>query len=97
MARWKRPGTGRIEPPAWYQDFDPAAWDEPDAQEQAMIDACPTMRPWPDDVHRWHAERRWGQAKHAYRQSHPQLGEQELEDLINWELEARARAREREP
>jgi hypothetical protein len=94
VARWKRAGAGRIEGPAWYRTFDPQMWDEPDAQEQAMIDGCPSMRPWPDDVHRWHAERRWGQAKHAYRQEHPALAEQELEDLINGELEARRRERD---
>jgi len=28
------------------------------------------------------AERRWAQAKHAYRQAHPAFGEQEFEDLM---------------
>lgn len=68
MARW-RAAAGRIEPPEWYRNFHPEAWDEPDSQEQQMIDGCPSMRPWPDDVHRWHAERRWGQAQHKYRQA----------------------------
>lgn len=93
MARWRRITDGRIEAPEWYRNFHPEAWDEPDAQEQRMIDGCPDWRPWPDDVHRWHAERRWGQAKHAYRQKHPALAEQELEDLIGEEAQARRRDR----
>ena len=81
MARW-REAPARAEPPEWYRNFHPEDWDEPDQQEQRMIDGCPSMRPWPDDVHEWHAKRRWGQAKHAYRGKHPALAEQELEDLI---------------
>jgi hypothetical protein len=72
----------RIEPPLWYRVFDPAAWDEPDAQEQAMIDGCPSMRPWPEHLHRWHSERRWCEAKHRYGQDHPALAEQEFADLL---------------
>jgi hypothetical protein len=34
------------------------------------------------DRHRIHAERRWQEAKHRYRQAHPQLATQELEDLF---------------
>lgn len=82
MAKWRPRGRGRIEPPEWYRVFHPEAWDEPDAQEQAMIDGCPSMRPWPADVHRWHAERRWSTAKHAYRQQHPALAEQEFEEFF---------------
>ncbi len=47
-----------------------------------MIDACPSMRPWPEDVHRWHAERRWGEAKHAHQQDHPELADQEFEAFL---------------
>ena len=89
MARWRGTGPGRIEAPEWYRVFHPEAWDEPDAQEQAMIDGCPSMRPWPADVHEWHARRRWGEARHAYQHEHPALAEQELEDLISGEWEAR--------
>jgi hypothetical protein len=58
-------------------------WDEPDAQEQQMIDGCPGWRPWPEDLHQHHARRRWHEAQHRYRQEHPALAEQELDDLIN--------------
>ncbi len=39
------------------------AWDEPDEQEQRVIDGCPSMRPWPDHLRAWHAHRRWGEAR----------------------------------
>jgi hypothetical protein len=91
MARWRREDTGRIEAPEWYRNFHLEAWDEPDAQEQRMIDGCPSMRPWPEDVHRWHAERRWGQAKHRYALAHPALAEQEFTDLIESFREDRRR------
>ena len=83
MRRRSRAGPPqRIEPPLWYRVFDLAAWDEPDAQEQAMIDGCPSFRPWPEELHRIHAERRWHQAKHAYCQDHPALAEQEFADIM---------------
>ena len=72
----------RIEPPEWYRVFDPAAWDEPDAQEQYMIDGCRRLGPWPPDLHLWHGERRWHQAKHAYRQEHPALAEGGEEEVV---------------
>ena len=90
MARWRPADRPRIEPPLWYRVFDLAAWDEPDAQEQAMIDGCLSMQPWPEELHRWHAERRWGQAKHAYRQDHPALAEQEFAELLDSCRERRA-------
>jgi hypothetical protein len=74
--------VARIEPPLWYRVFDLAAWDEPDAQEQAMINGCPSMRPWPEDLHLIHAERRWHQAKYRYCQDHPALAEQEFADIM---------------
>lgn len=76
----------RAEPPAWYREFDPVAWDEPDETERQMISGCPSMRPWPADVHRWHAERRWGEARYRYLADHPALAEQELDELLR-ELE----------
>jgi hypothetical protein len=83
VVAWRKPQEPpRIEPPLWYRVFDQAAWDEPDAQEQAMINGCPHMRPWPEDLHRWHSERRWHQAKYRYTQEHPALAEQEFTDLI---------------
>jgi hypothetical protein len=57
-------------------------WDEPDGQERRMIDGCPSMRPWPEDVHRWHAERRWGEAKHAYLAEHPEFADQEFAEFL---------------
>jgi hypothetical protein len=81
---WRRRDLepARVEPPLWYRVYDPAAWDEPDAQERAMIDGCRSLMPWPDDLHQAHSERRWHEAKHRYRQAHPDLAEQEFTDLI---------------
>jgi hypothetical protein len=59
------------------------AWDEPDATERQMISGCPAMRPWPAGVHRWHAERRWGEARFRYIADRPWLAERELEDLLS--------------
>lgn len=84
----------RIEPPEWYRTFHPQAWDEPDGQERAMMDGSRGYGPWPDELHRVHAERRWGEAKHAYRQQHPALAAQELEDLISGEWQARRQERD---
>jgi hypothetical protein len=92
VARW-REAPERFEPPEWYRVYHPEAWDEPDAQEQAMIDGCAGYKAWPDSeesrwpdwpqwLHEHHARRRWGQAQHAYRQQHPAFAEQELEDLL---------------
>jgi hypothetical protein len=72
----------RVEAPEWYRNFHPDAWDEPDHQEQAMVDGCPSMRPWPDYLHDCHSRRRWGAAKYAYRREHPALAEQEFDDLV---------------
>jgi hypothetical protein len=80
---WRKPSEPpHIEPPEWYRNYHPEAWDEPDAQEQAMIDGCPSMRPWPAWLHAEHARRRWQLAKFAYRQDHPALAEQEFADLV---------------
>jgi len=83
-----------VEPPSWYRMFDPAAWDEPDGQEQAMISGWgPMNTPWPDRLHEIHAERRWNQAKHAYRGEHPALAEQEFLAIVANERDSRARER----
>ena len=58
--------------PAWVETFVPADWDEPDEEEQAMIDACPSMRPWPDHLRAWHARRRWAGARAAWLDGHPE-------------------------
>jgi hypothetical protein len=93
MAAWRHRETARIEPPLWYRVYDAAAWDQPDREEQAMIDGCAGYRAWPDSeesrwgpdwpqrLHEHHARRRWAQAQHAYRQRHPALAEQEFADL----------------
>ena len=82
-----------IEPPEWYRNFHPEAWDEPDAQEQSMMDGCRGFGEWPDYLHDHHARRRWHEAQYAYRQTHPALAEQEFQALVNGELEARRRER----
>jgi hypothetical protein len=73
--------------------FDPAAWDEPDDQEEQMLAGCAGLfgPEWVAGRHRWHAERRWHEAKYAYLQKHPALAEQEFEDV------AKATARAWEP
>lgn len=83
MARWRAAGK-RIEAPEWYRNYHPADWDEPDEQERRMLAGCTAAlgSEWVADRHRIHAERRWQEAKHRYRQAHPQLATQELEDLF---------------
>jgi hypothetical protein len=77
--------------------FDPVAWDEPDGQEQGMIDGCPSMRPWPDELHDAHARRRWYEAQYRYRQQNPALASQEFDDLVNGERAARRAERQAFP
>jgi hypothetical protein len=84
----------RIEPPLWYRTYDPAQWDEPDSQELAMTGGCPRDDV-PVDLHEAHAQRRWHEAKHRYRQEHPALASQEFDDLVNGERAARRAERER--
>ena len=83
MARWRaQPVPPRIEGPEWYRNFHPEDWDEPDAQEQAMINGSLGHGTWPPDLHEIHARRRWAEAKHAYRRSHPALADQEFQELL---------------
>jgi hypothetical protein len=80
---WRKPvAPARIEPPEWYRTYHPESWDEPDGHEQAMIDGSRRFFPWPDHLHEIHARRRWQEAKHAYRQEHEALAEQEFADLV---------------
>jgi hypothetical protein len=72
----------RVEPPLWYRVYDPAAWDEPDAQEQAMIDGSRGFGTWPPELHEIHSRRRWKEAKYRYGRDHPALAEQEFADLV---------------
>jgi hypothetical protein len=96
----------RIEPPLWYRVLDLAAWDAPDAHEQAMMAGCAGHRcwpgaaesawpGWPQFLHEEHARRRWGNAKDAYRQEHPALAEQEFADLVSAERRVREDERRR--
>ena len=90
---WRKPQEpAHIEPPGWYRSFDLAAWDEPDAHERAMIAGHLGM-PWPDELHRMHAQRRWSQARHAYRKEHPALAEQEFSEIVAAERQAREQER----
>jgi hypothetical protein len=82
VARWRGKVPQRVEPPEWYRNYHPEAWDEPDAQERAMM-AGWNIGPWPEWLHDHHSRRRWGEAKYAYRQAHPLLGEQELRDIFD--------------
>jgi hypothetical protein len=82
MRRRRKPAPSRIEPPAWYVAFDPAAFDEPDGHELRMIDGCRGYGEWPAELHQIHAKRRWEQARHAYRRRHPALAEQEFNDIL---------------
>ena len=83
MARW-RASAGRIEAPEWYRNYHPEDWQEPDVQEQRMLAGCVEAlgAEWVEGRHRMHAERRWHEAKHRYRQAHPAFASQELEDLL---------------
>jgi len=94
MATWRRQEPERIEPPLWYRVYDPAAWDEPDAHERAMMDGCDGYACWPGApesawpgwpawLHEEHSRRRWQEAKHAYRREHPALASQEFDDLVS--------------
>lgn len=85
----------RIEPPLWYRAYDPAQWDEPDGHELRMMGGWFPGEPWPADLHTVHAERRWHEAKYAYRQEHPALATQEFNELVNSERADRRRERER--
>ncbi len=72
MPRWRRKAAVPVPVPAWVGTFVPADWDEPDETEQKMIAGCPSMRPWPDHVHAWHARRRWRTAAYAWLDDHPE-------------------------
>ena len=89
MARW-RVLPGRIEPPEWYRNFHREAWETPDEHEQRMIDGWRGhLGQWPAHLHYWHAERRWHEAKYAYRREHPDLAEQEFDDIVTRHRERR--------
>jgi len=81
MPRPKRRGDAAAAPPAWVSEYVPGDWDQPDQQEQAMMDACPSARPWPEHVHAWHSERRWGEARNAWLDAHPEH-DHRLEELL---------------
>jgi hypothetical protein len=83
----------RIEGPEWYRNYHREDWQEPDSQEQRMMDGSRGYGEWPAELREIHAHRRWEEAKYAYRQEHPALAEQEFGDLVG--EEARARRAER--
>lgn len=83
MASWRPRQPARIEAPEWYRNYHPEAWDEPDEQEQRMLAGCEVLgEEWVAGRHRMHAERRWHEAQHRYRQEHPAFASQEFDDLI---------------
>lgn len=91
---WRRPvDPPHIEAPEWYRNYHPEFWDEPDGQEQAMMNGCVGSGVWSAELHESHAHRRWQEAKYAYRQEHPALAEQEFLALLS--MERRAREAER--
>jgi hypothetical protein len=66
------------------------AWDEPDEQERRMLAGCEVLGgEWVAGRHAMHAERRWHEAQHQYRQQNPALARQEFDDLVNGERAAR--------
>jgi hypothetical protein len=82
VARWRPADPPWIEAPEWYRNFHPEDWDEPDAQEQTMINGSLGYGLWPPDLHEIHSRRRWGEAKYAYRRAQLALAEQEFAELL---------------
>lgn len=82
MARWRGKAAARVEPPEWYRNYHPEAWDEPDELELRMMAGSAAYGPWPDELHDYHSRRRWHEAQHRYRQANPLLAEQEFAELI---------------
>ncbi len=77
-----------VEPPSWYRTFDAAAWGVPDGHELSMMAGHLGM-PWPPELHRIHAERRWSQARYVYRRENPALAEQEFSEIVSAHRQAR--------
>jgi len=78
VTRW--PARRRDPPPeplAWVRAFEPERWTEPDEQELLMAGDHGL----PEDVRRWHAERRWNAAVNDWYRQHPGA-DHRLEDLI---------------
>lgn len=87
---WRKPvEPAHIEAPEWYRNYHPEAWDEPDGQEQSMMDGCRGFGVWSPELHEINARRRWQEARYHYRQEHPALAEQEFEELVSGERRAR--------
>ena len=81
MARWRGGEPAHIEPPEWYRNYHPEAWDEPDDEEIRMTAGCPDQMM--EFLHDHHSRRRWHQAKYAYRQQNPLLAEQEFLEITS--------------
>jgi len=69
VTRWpRRRPPESIEPPAWYRHLDPAAWAAPDEQELLMAGGHGL----PPEYRRWHAERRWREARREWCIANPE-------------------------
>lgn len=68
MTHWpRRLPPPFIEPPAWVRSFDRDAWSEPDDWELQMGgDRLP------ESFRRWHAERRWHEARNDWYRRRPE-------------------------
>ncbi len=88
---WRLPRRvgSRIEPPAWVRSFELERWEEPDELERRMVDGCGGSLP--EEIHRWHAERRWHLARNDWYRAHPEA-DNRLE-----EMRSRIRARRVRP
>lgn len=82
MARWRWVEPPHIEAPEWYRVFHAEAWDEPDGQELAMTGGV-NLAGTDGELHQYHAQRRWHEAQHEYRRTHPALAEQEFAEIVN--------------
>jgi hypothetical protein len=78
VTRWpRRLPPPRIEPPEWVRVFHREAWSEPDEWERQMAGD----RGLPEEFRRWHAERRWVEARNDWYRQHPEA-DHRLEDLL---------------
>jgi hypothetical protein len=86
MSAWRMPRRmpdPRVTVPEWVRVFHLEDWQEPDEWEQSMAGGGVL----PEEFRRWHAERRWHQARNDWYREHPECDDR-LEEMI-------ARRRER--
>jgi hypothetical protein len=68
VTRWPpRTPPLRVEAPEWVRVFHREDWSEPDEWEQRM--GGDLLH---EDARRWHAERRWVEARNAWYKAHPE-------------------------